>query len=309
MVLPRQVTICEVGTRDGLQNETGSFTTDDKVELVKALLDSGIREIELTSFVSPKLVPKMADAEEVLARSPRPAGARRRVLVPNLRGTERALACDVDELYYSVITTETYNRKNWGSSIADLLEQIRLSVERVRKDPRPLKLVGNIAATFGCPYEGDVPVAQVLRLVGAYVDMGFNGINLADSTGMANPEQVKRVVTAVWDRWPDLPITLHFHNTRGLGLANTYAALQLGVDRFDASIGGLGGCPFAPLAAGNICTEDTVHMLEEMGIETGIDLDRLIEAARAAERIVGHPLPGLVYRAGKCTDAIGPSVR
>lgn len=299
MGLPGYVTICEVGTRDGLQNETGNFTTEDKVELVKALLASGIQKIELTSFVNPKLVPKMADAEAVLAHSPRPAGVRRRVLVPNLRGTERALACDVDELYYSVITTETYNRKNWGSSITDLLEQIRLSVERVRQDPRPLKLVGNIAAAFGCPYEGDVPVEQVLHLVGAYAGMGFHGVNLADSTGMANPEHVKRVITAVRERWPELTITMHFHNTRGLGLANTYAALQLGIDRFDASIGGLGGCPFAPQAAGNICTEDTVYMLHEMGIETGIDLDRLIEAARLAERVVGHPLPGLVHRAGK----------
>ena len=305
MALPPRVTVCEVGLRDGLQNEKGDFTTDDKLELVQALLAAGLTEIELASFVHPRLVPQMADAEAVLGRSPRPAGVRRRVLVPNLRGTERALACDLDELCYSVVTTETYNQKNWGASIAELLEQIRLSVARVRQDPRPLRLMGNIAASFGCPYEGDVPVEQVLRLTRAYVEMGFDGVQIADSTGMANPEQMKRVLTTLRAQFPDLAITLHLHNTRGLGLANAYAALELGFDRFDASIGGLGGCPFAPKATGNICTEDFVHMLHEMEIETGIDLDRLLAAAPVAERIVGHPLPGLVHRAGKRSDIAG----
>jgi hydroxymethylglutaryl-CoA lyase len=299
MSLPRYVTICDVGPRDGLQNEQVTLTTEAKLALLQALVAAGLTEIEVGSFVSPKWVPQMADTDQVLARAPGPPAVRRRVLVPNLRGTERAIAAGLaEELCFSVMASETYNQRNWGAPIEATLEQIARSVERVKALPKPPRLMGNIGATFGCAYEGEVPLDRVLRLVEYYVVQGFGGVNLADSVGMGNPEQVKRVITAVRDRWPDLALTLHFHNTRGLGLANMYAALELGVDRFDASVGGMGGCPFAPNAAGNICTEDAVHMLHAMGIETGIDLGRLVEAARLAERLLGHRLPGMLYRIG-----------
>lgn len=299
MSLPRYVTICDVGPRDGLQNEQVTLTTEAKLALLQALVAAGLTEIEVGSFVSPKWVPQMADTDQVLARAPGPPAVRRRVLVPNLRGTERAIAAGLaEEFCFSVMASETYNQRNWGAPIEATLEQIALSVERLKALPQPPRLMGNIGATFGCAYEGQVPLDRVLRLVEYYVVQGFGGVNLADSVGMGNPEQVKRVVTAVRDRWPTLALTLHFHNTRGLGLANMYAALELGVDRFDASVGGMGGCPFAPNAAGNICTEDAVHMLHAMGIETGIDLGRLVEAARLAERLLGHRLPGMLCRIG-----------
>lgn len=299
MAFPRRVTLCEVGPRDGLQNEKGLVPTEDKLALVQALVQAGIPEMEVTSFVHPGWVAQMADAEAVLARTPGPPALLRRVLVPNLRGTERALAAGpVEEICYSLMASETYNQRNWGSSVPSLQEQVERSVERVRQQPTPPRLMGNVGATFGCAYEGAVPVERVLALVSFYVGLGFDAVNLADSVGMANPEQVKRVVSTVQDRWPDLPLLLHFHNTRGLGLANLYAALEVGIDRFDASVGGMGGCPFAPNASGNICTEDAVYMLHAMGIETGIDLGRLIEAARLAERLVGHPLPGMLHRVG-----------
>lgn len=308
MTYPTRVHICEVGTRDGLQNESGQFSTDDKVALIEGLADAALPVIEVTSMVSPRWVPQMADAEEVLARIRRRPGTRYRVLVPNLRGTERALACQVDDLVYTVVATETYSRRNWNMSIAASLEQIRLSIERVRRDPRSLRVGVGIGACFGCPYEGDVPANQVDSLVRRLVELGADEVSLNDSTGMANPRQVAGTVARLRDRWPDVPLALHLHNTRGTGLANLLAGLQQGITRFDTSIGGLGGCPFAPKAAGNICTEDTVHMLHEMGIETGVDLDKLLAVVPHAEQMVGHPLPGLVHRAGKRCDVVERTV-
>ena len=299
MDYPGRVQICEVGPRDGLQNEQGEFSTADKVALVGALADTGIPTIEVTSMVSPRAVPQMADGEQVLAQIRRRPGTRYRVLVPNLKGTERALGCDVDELAYAVVATETYSRKNWNMSVDESLEQVRLSIERVRRDPRPLRVITQVAVAFGCPYEGDVPVSEVMRIIAAYVDMGTDEVGLNDSAGMGNPRQVEELVARVRDRWPELTLSLHLHNTRGTGLANLVAGLRQGIARIDAAVGGLGGCPFSPHAAGNVCTEDAVNMLHDMGIETGIDLDRLLAVVPLAGRIVGHPLPGLVHRSSR----------
>lgn len=305
MSYPKRVEIVEVGTRDGLQNEKGEFTTEDKIALVEALADTGIPCLEVTSMVSPRVVPQMADAEAVLQRIRRLPGTVYRVLVPNLKGTERALANNVDELCYAVVATETYSHNNWNMSIAETLKQIRLSIERIRQEPRPLRVVVGISVAFGCPFEGDVPDSRILQIAGRLVEIGADEVSLNDSTGMGNPRQVERIVALVRELHPNLPLSLHLHNTRGTGLANLVAALRQGVSRFDASIGGLGGCPFAPFATGNIATEDTVHMLHEMGIETGIDLDKLLEVTALAQRIVQHPLPGLVHKAGKRSDLSG----
>lgn len=300
--LPQRATVIEVGPRDGLQIEPGCFPTARKIQLIDALTAAGIREMEVTSFVHLRLVPQMSDAAEVLRGMTRRPGVRTAVLVPNARGALRALECELDEIRLSVVSTETYSKKNWNMSIAESQAALAEVVGLVRGTGRPIRLVGCVAAAFGCPYEGDVPEERVLGLIDWYLGLGADGINIADSTGMANPRQVRRIMTRIVDRWPGTEFTLHLHDTRGMGLANVVAGLQAGVSRFDAAIGGLGGCPFAPLGTGNICTEDTVHMLHEMGIETGIDLDGLIAAANLAERLVGRRLPGNVYRAGKRSD-------
>lgn len=305
MRLPEHVHITDVGPRDGLQNEARQVSTAEKIALVESLAEAGVPCIEVTSFVHPKWVPQMADAEAVLAGIRRRPGIRYRALVPNLRGTERALACGVDELVYSVVATETYSKKNWNVSVDEGLAEVRRSVERVRQHPTPMRLAGCVGATFGCPYEGRVPEENVYHIVAALIDIGMDEISLADTTGMGNPLQVRRLVAALRDRWPAVTFSLHLHNTRGMGLANLMSGLQEGIDRFDASVGGIGGCPFAPHAAGNICTEDAVHMLHEMGIPTGIDLTMLLGSARLLSQTLGQTLPGLVHRAGACEWAPG----
>ena len=242
---------------------------------------------------------KVELAEAVMAKLSGRPGVRFAVLVPNLKGTQRALACDVQELRYSIVTTQTYNKLNWNMSIDESLEQVRQSVALVRQDGRRLRVTGVVSCAFGCPYAGDRAAVQVMRLVQAFVDIGMDGVILADSAGMGNPNQIQAITAQVRERWANLEITMHFHNTRAMGLANVLACLQIGINRFDASIGGLGGCPFSPEAAGNICTLDTAYMLAEMGISTGLDVDRLMTAAGLAEKLVGHQLPGMVYRAGK----------
>ncbi len=296
MNLPMQVDIVEVGTRDGLQSEKQYLTPEEKIRLVDAITEAGVRRIEVTSFVSPKHVPQMRDAKEVLAGCKRNPDAEYEVLVPNVRGMERALECEVDRVALFVSASETFNQKNIRASREQMLEVAREVAQMARG--AGVKVRGGVVATFGCPYEGRIADADVEWVVGAYVDMGCDEIALADTVGMTNPAEIKRLVGSVREKFPSVRYVLHLHNTRGAGLANLLAGLEAGIDIFDTSIGGLGGCPFAPRATGNIASEDTVNMLHEMGIETGIDLPKLLKAVAYAEKVLNRQLPGQLLHAG-----------
>lgn len=294
----RRLFMHDVGPRDGLQAEAVFVSTEDKVALVNALSASGVAKIEVTSFTSPKAIPALADAEAVMQQIERVAGITYAALVPNARGAERALACGVDELNVVVSVSATHNLANLRmtpeQSLAQFPDLLRLAEGRAQVNV-------SLSTAFGCPFEGDIPDAVVLGFVQRLADMGIDRVTLCDTTGMAEPGQVWRLCSAVRRHWPDMMPTAHFHNTRGMGLANILAALEAGVVRFDAALGGLGGCPFAPGASGNVCTEDVVHMLDAMGYETGVDLALLLAAAQRLPSLVGHEVPGQVLQAGPRT--------
>jgi hydroxymethylglutaryl-CoA lyase len=297
--LPASVSIREVGPRDGLQNED-PVPTEAKVRLLDALGRTGVRRIEAVSFVHPKAIPQMADADEVWAKATRVDGVRYSALVPNSRGAQRALAAGFTEVEVVVSASDTHNRRNVNRSTAESLDDIGLLIEELHLAGATAEVI--ISTSFGCPYEGDIEPARVAGIVDRVVADGADRVSFGDTTGMATPRRVRDVVTAVRERHPDLPLLLHFHNTRGTALANILTALELGITEYDASVGGLGGCPYAgPGATGNVATEEVVHMLHDMGIRTGIDLDALIEAAVLAEEIVGRRLPSGVLRAGSRT--------
>lgn len=289
----------EVVTRDGFQIEPRFIPTDDKIALIDALSQCGYAKIEATSFTSPKAIPMLRDAEEVMGRIQRVPGVEITVLVPNLRGAERALESHADELNLVMSTSETHNltnlRQSRAQSQAGLTDVIRHVAGRT-----PINV--SLSTCFGCPMEGDVPLSEVMRFAQHFADHGVRGLTVCDTTGMAHPSQVHHMAEAMLKAFPRLQLTFHFHNTRGMGLANILAAVQSGITRFDGSLGGLGGCPYAPGASGNICSEDAIHMLQAMGYDTGIDLDRLLPLARALPEIVGHDVPGQVAKAGKITD-------
>ncbi|WP_326540857.1 hydroxymethylglutaryl-CoA lyase [Pseudorhodoferax sp.] len=292
----RRVEVVEVGTRDGLQIEQTIVPTARKIEIVNAMLASGIRQIEVTSFVSPKAVPQLADAAEVIDGVERRPDTYLMALTPNLRGADRAAATSLDGGVLLCSASETHNRKNLNRSIDASIEGFAAVADRLRA--ADIDVLGGMAVVFGCPFEGEVDLADVLRIAQAYVDLGVDHITLGDTTGMATPANIRRVVRALKSRFPQVEFSLHLHNTRGIGLANALVGLEEGIRRFDASVGGLGGCPFAAGATGNICTEDLVFLLQESGYETGIDLGSAIEVAHAMERALGKPLAGQVMRAG-----------
>jgi hydroxymethylglutaryl-CoA lyase len=296
MAYPERVTIADVGVRDGFQIERPFVPTAFKIEVVNALIDAGVRKLEVTSFVSPRAVPQMADAAEVYAGIDKRKGAELVCLVPNVKGAENAVKAGVKTILLFVSASETHNYTNVNRKIADSLRGFREVMALVR--PAGMHVHGAIATSFGCPFEGDVSEHRVAGIARAMVDLGMTHVSLGDTTGMATPPIVKRVVEAVWRSCPGLELTLHFHNTRGIGLCNVMAGLELGVTHYEGSIAGLGGCPFAPGATGNICTEDTVNLMHELGIETGIDLDKLCAVARRVEAHFDRPLPGQVMRAG-----------
>ena len=291
----KRLYIQEVSVRDGFQMEPIFIPTDRKIEFINGLSRTGLAKIEVTSFTSPKAIPALADAEAVMCRIDRVPGVEYAALVPNLRGCERALSCGVDEINLVMSASESHNMANLRMTPQQSLEQFAQIAAEVNGRVR---LNASLSTTFGCPFDGEIPLSRVLEVLARFVDMGMDGVTLCDTTGMANPAQVARVCEAVRQRWPDMVFTAHFHNTRGMGLANVLAALQAGIDRFDASLGGLGGCPFAPGASGNVCTEDLVHMFEAMGHDTGVDLAMLIELAQTLPQIVGHEVPGQVMKAG-----------
>lgn len=294
-----KIEINEVAPRDGLQIEARFVPTEEKIRWIDALSTTGLRRIEATSFTSPKAIPNLRDAAEVVTGIQRREGVDITVLVPNVKGTERALACQVDEINLVMSASNSHGLANLRMTPEQSLEQFAAIVE-VSKESGVF-INASLSTTFGCPFEGEVPEARVLELVEKLIGLGIQGVTLCDTTGMANPAQVKRLCEAVLERWPQTPFTLHFHNTRGMGLANALAAWQAGITRFDASLGGLGGCPFAPGATGNVCTEDLVHMFESMGVDTGVDLDALLEIAATLPDLIGHDVPGQVAKAGKST--------
>jgi hydroxymethylglutaryl-CoA lyase len=289
----------EVVTRDGFQMEPVFVATDDKVALVDALSECGFAKIEVTSFTSPKAIPMLRDAEEVMGRIRRAPGVEYTALVPNMRGAERALESRADELNLVMSTSETHNLANLRmtreKSFAALADVIRMVDGRT-----PVNV--SLSTCFGCPMEGDVPQAEVMRWAQRFADLGVRGLTICDTTGMAHPAQVARMAEALQQRFSRQQLTLHFHNTRGMGPANLLAAVQSGIVRFDGSLGGLGGCPYAPGASGNICSEDAIHMLDAMGYDTGIDLSKLLAVARRLPQIVGHEVPGQVAKAGRIGD-------
>jgi len=290
-----RVRVTEVGTRDGFQSEERFIDTAVKAEIIDALIAAGVRHIEATSFVSPRAVPQLADAHEMLSLLTRRKDASIAALAPNARGAERALGAGVDEIVCFVSASEMHNRANLNASIDESLANVDEVAAIVRGK---VHVRGAVACAFGCPFEGEVPVEAAMRVVDHYAKLGVDALTLGDTTGMATPPTVARLVQAVAERYPSLPVALHFHNTRGVGLANVMTGLDLGVREYESSIGGLGGCPFAPGATGNICTEDLVYLLEESGFDTGIDLDALIGVARRVESVIGRQLPGQVMKAG-----------
>jgi len=296
--LPSTVRIREVGPRDGFQNEPEVIPTSDKVRLIDMLAGTGLPRLEVTSFVRPDVIPQLADAAEVLAAVTRPADVSYSVLIPNERGLERALEQRdrFDEINVFLSATESHNKRNKNRTIAESLDDLGRTVARAREEG--LRCEGVISVVFGCPYEGEVAPDRVLEIADALAEMGCEEVSFGDTTGMANPRQVGEFLASATERLDGVELTAHFHNTRGQGLANVLAALEQGVSSFESAFGELGGSPLTPGATGNISTEDLVSMLHEMGVETGVDLERLLGASRAAEELLGRPLGAHVLRAG-----------
>lgn len=296
MVLSR-IEICEVGPRDGLQSEPRIWSVDERVELIDRLSATGVPRIEAVSFVNPKRVPQMADAEIVMAKIKRPEGVSFAGLALNARGAERAIEAGVDEVRYVVVSSETFNQRNQGATINESLEGFSQIADKVTN--AGLKLSATVAAAFGCPFEGWVEPAQVARIAKQLAEGGSVEIGMADTIGSGVPTQVTEILNLVRDAvGPDIGLGFHLHNTRNTGFANAAAAVNEGVLFLDASVGGLGGCPFAPKATGNIATEDLCFMLRNMGYQTGIDIDAYVETATWAEGFFDMPLPGQVMKAG-----------
>ena len=295
MKLPAEVTIYEVGPRDGLQNEARNVPTADKIRFIDALVAAGIRAIEITSFVSPKWIPQLADAAEVARGVHRPTGVRMSALVPNRRGLDTALSSGMKEIAVFLSASETHNKKNVNKTIADTLTAFDDVVPAAIAAKVPVRAY--VSTVFGCPYEGEVDPERAVELVGRLRDMGVYQVSLGDTIGVANPQQTEEVLARVLAKHPADVLAVHFHDTQGTALANCLVALQMGITVIDSAAGGLGGCPYAPGASGNLATEDVVAMLHSMGVKTGIDLDKLIEASRTASTFVGHELPSKYLKA------------
>ena len=292
----RRLFINEVATRDGFQMESRFIPTDEKIALVDRLSTLGYAKIEVTSFTSAKAIPALRDGEEVVQRITRRPGVVYTALVPNLRGAERALESRIDEFNIVMSVSETHNLSNLRMTREQSFAQLAEVIALAKQAGVPVNV--SLSCVFGCPMEGEVPLATVLEWIDRFAVLQVRGITLCDTTGMAFPTQVQAICEAVLARHPAMQWTAHFHNTRGMGLANTVAAVEAGIERLDMSLGGIGGCPYAPGATGNVATEDAVHMLQCMGYETGMNLDGLIEAAAELENLVQHALPSQVSRAG-----------
>ncbi|HVE07944.1 MAG TPA: hydroxymethylglutaryl-CoA lyase [Paraburkholderia sp.] len=296
----KRIYMQEVATRDGFQNEAQFVDTDAKIALIDRLSACGYAKIEATSFTSPKAIPALRDAEAVMHRIARRQGVVYTVLVPNVRGAERALSCGVDEVNLVMSVSESHNRTNLRMSREQSFAQLRDVIGVVRQTEVAINV--SLSTAMGCPMEGDIAQPDVLGWMQRFADLGVHGITLCDTTGMAFPSQVAALCAAARERFASLELTLHFHNTRGMALANTLAALAAGIDRFDASLGGLGGCPYAPGATGNVCTEELVHMLELDGYDTGVDLPAVLRASATLPGLIGHDVPSQLLKAGRRLD-------
>lgn len=302
MNLPKKVTICEVGPRDGLQNEDKVLSLEEKIEIINAISDAGYKVIEVGSFMSPKAVPQMASTDEVFKGITQKEGVEYRALIANLKGVERAIACGCKKVKLNVSASKAHNLANLNMTPEESVAKFKDIVELAAENG--LEISGSISMPFGSPWEHKIPVEDVKDIVKAYLNVGINEISLSDASGMAVPNQVYELCSKLKEEFPQVKWILHFHNTRGVGNANILAGLQAGITWFDTSFGGLGGCPFVPGAAGNVISEDVVHMLHEMGIETDVDLDRAINIANRMREIVGHDLPGYILKAGKNSELI-----
>lgn len=296
----RTIEISEVGMRDGLQIERNFVPTETKIAIIDALSKTGLKKIEITGFAHPKVIPQLADAEAVAAGIRREPGVRYAAFVPNARGAERAIGAGIDDLKAGVAVSDSFNRLNVRMTTEEGMKAID-EIAAAAKGTQS-RLVGVIATAFGCPYEGPVSRERMHRMMAQLLGHGAPIIYLADTTGVANPDRIRRTVEDLQKAFPEAELGLHLHNTRGIGIANALAGLDCGIRHFEGSIGGLGGCPFAPRAVGNICTEDFVHMAHEMGIGTGIDLDALIAAAQMTQEALGRTLPGMVMKSGKASE-------
>lgn len=297
---PQSVSIVEVGPRDGFQVEKAFIPTDLKIRVIDLLSEAGLKTIEATSFVNPKVIPQMADADEVMGRISRRPGTNYKVLVPNLKGAERAIAAKADALELVIVASESFNRKNVGMSVDQSIAACAEIAAAAATHSVPLEVV--IGTSFGCPIEGPVPEAQVARIARAVAAFGISRLSLADSIGAGNPNQVSRLVARIRTALPAMPLSLHLHNTRGLGLANALAGFEAGIDTFDSGLGGLGGCPVFPGATGNVATEDMVNLFEEMGVSTGVNLDKVREASRLMQQFLDRPLPSYILRVGTTAE-------
>ena len=290
------IEIVDVSPRDGLQSQPVLLSVEHKLELVNRLVDAGIRRMEAVSFVNPKRVPQMADAEEVVRGLPQRDDVTFIGLVLNLRGFERAVACNIDEINCAVVASDTFNLRNQGATTEQTMDVIKEITQEIQA--AGINMGVTVSAAFGCPFEGEMPMEKVMRLVQRLAAMGYTDISLADTIGAAGPSNVAAMIKRIRTLEPELSLSCHFHNTRNTAVANTYAAIQEGVTSFDASCGGVGGCPFAPAATGNVATEDLLYMIHRMGLKTGIDIDKIIETAKWLEGPLGAAMPAMVTRAG-----------
>jgi hydroxymethylglutaryl-CoA lyase len=295
MNLPKKIIIREVATRDGFQTWPEFIPTNEKLKIINVAMTAGIKYFETTAFVSPKAVPQMSDAAELMRRVPR-ENVTHGVLVPNFKGAQLAVSAKVDQLNVVISASEAHNKANFNRSIDESLNDLRPIFTLAHENN--VEIIGAVAVAFGCPFSGKVPIENVLSIIETYTLFGSRIMAIADTTGMATPVHVERLIGAIKDRFPENEILLHLHNNRGSAMANLYAGLQAGATIFDTSLGGIGGCPNVPQASGNLATEDVVCMLENMGIETGINLEKLIMASQLLEKILGSELPGQVLKSG-----------
>ena len=300
MVWPAEVTICEVGLRDGLQNESTLISVEEKLELLNMVVDSGIKIIEIGSFVHPKAVPQMADTETVVRKMKRVDGVEYRALVPNLKGLERAHNAGITKAKLTVSVSESHCINNFNQTPLEMMQGFLPCVEYAAK--HNINISGALSSAWGCVFDGRIPVSQIEKIVKEFLKLGITELSLSDASGMANPRQVYEIGSYMVKTYPQVRWVLHFHNTRDMALGNIVAGLQAGITVFDGAFGGLGGCPFVPGAAGNVATEDVVHMLHEMGIETGVDLLKAMSTARKVQDFVGHDVPSYLLKAGRCED-------
>lgn len=300
--LPSSITLCEVGLRDGLQNEKTLLPTEEKVALLRGLIDAGFKVIEVGSFMHPKAVPQMADTDEVYKAIGQVPGVELRALIPNLRGVQRAVDCGCKKVKLNVSASRQHNLKNLNMTPEESVAGFAGCVQAANENG--IAISGSISMPFASPWEGRTPVADVDSIIEAYLNVGITEISLSDASGMAIPNQVYELCAHVKEKYPEATWWLHFHNTRGLAMANIMAAMEAGMTQFDSSFGGLGGCPFVPGAAGNISTEDVLNLCDESGIETGIDIVKVMELSKRLRELLHHDLDSYILRAGRAKDLI-----